>query len=84
MTKHRWHNPEMQRSLDKLGLVALDSGDYMLGARCVTLSTAIVLVDLLTAGVRLEDADQARAFVLGLNAEEVERILAACLERSRP
>lgn len=84
MTKHRWHNPEMVRSLDALGLVALDDGDYMLGDRRMPLAVVVVLVDLLTAGVRIEDADQARAFVLGLEAVEVERLIAACLERSRP
>jgi hypothetical protein len=81
--KHHWHNPALQRALDVLGLHALEDGNYQLGAEVLTLAQAVELVELLEAGVRLDDMNQAKAFVMGLHELEADRLLRACLWRFR-
>lgn len=81
--KHHWHNPALQRALDVLGLHARDDGNYQLGAEVLTLAQAVELVELLEAGVRIEDMNQAKAFVMGLHELEADRVLRACLWRFR-
>lgn len=81
--KHHWLNPTIQRSLDVLGLVELDDGTFLLGREALTRTQALELVELLNAGVRIDDLFQARAFVLSLASPELERLTQAVLERGR-
>lgn len=81
--KHHHLNPYLQRALDVLGLTERTDGDYQLGAEVLTLAQAIELVKLLNAGLRLDDMNQAKAFVMGLHEIEADRLLRACLWRFR-
>lgn len=81
--RHHHLNPNLQRALDFLGLHAREDGDFQLGAEVLTRDQAVELVKRLDAGVRLDDMNQAKAFVMGLHEIEADRLLRACLWRFR-
>lgn len=81
---HHFHNTADRRSLYVLGIKPLDDGTFVAGPHPLTLDQVVALIGLLTAGVRIADILQARAFVLGLSAQEAELLALACAERARP
>lgn len=81
--KRRWHNPAMERALEKLGLLAHDDGTYRYGSFVLSVAQAIELIELLDADIRIDGALEARAFLLGMGDMEADRLLRACIERLR-
>lgn len=81
--RHHYLNPALQRALDVLGLHVREDGDFQLGPEVLTRNQALELVKRLDAGVRIDDMNQAKAFLMGLHEIEADRLLRACLWRFR-